>query len=381
MLDSNLTQDDIRVHNVTAESIRPSLLRLDSLQAARGVAAILVVFFHCNLVLSFPDTYGRAPLAGAFAFGNCGVTFFFVLSGFLMIRVHKKDIDKPQRVGRYLWRRFTRISPPYWVAFLLAAAVFLVLPRLGYAKRLNGLNAIFEWLLAPFPSITESLISVAWTLHREVLFYLAFAFLILSVRVGLALMGVWAVGILALNSYYGGDLPNHLGFYFDIRNLGFILGQLCGYFVSLRLGGCASARFCCIFGVVLFLGTGVTVDVTAAMWQSERPIVLLVTTLGYLLGASFSIIGFTRLEETVSMRVPAWLVWLGSASYSVYLIHMMVIKGLEKAIAVTRVSSMVPLNLMFLLLATTSIAVAFTFHVLVENPLVSCFSRFSPRSR
>ena len=54
---------------------------------------------------------GNIGSAHLFAFGNAGVDFFFVLSGFIIYYVHHSDINQPNRVGRYLFRRFTLHLP------------------------------------------------------------------------------------------------------------------------------------------------------------------------------------------------------------------------------------------------------------------------------
>ena len=89
--------------------------RLDGVQAARGAAALLVVLYHCGRMLSLPQYVGRIPLGNVFEFGHAGVDFFFVLSGFIIMHVHRGDLGRPGRFGRYAWRRATRIVPMYWV--------------------------------------------------------------------------------------------------------------------------------------------------------------------------------------------------------------------------------------------------------------------------
>ena len=44
-----------------------------------------------------------------------GVNFFFVPSGFIIFFAHAKDVGRPARIGTYLWRRFARVYPTYWV--------------------------------------------------------------------------------------------------------------------------------------------------------------------------------------------------------------------------------------------------------------------------
>jgi peptidoglycan/LPS O-acetylase OafA/YrhL len=84
---------------------------LDAIQFARAVAAILVVLYHANRMLVL--YIGQSTLGAQFVFGESGVDFFFVLSGFIIFYVHGDDLGRPDRLGRYLWRRFSRIYPIY----------------------------------------------------------------------------------------------------------------------------------------------------------------------------------------------------------------------------------------------------------------------------
>ncbi len=50
--------------------------QLLGIQAARGIAALLVVLSHCEHMLALPQYVGHFPLGGMFRFGHAGVDFF-----------------------------------------------------------------------------------------------------------------------------------------------------------------------------------------------------------------------------------------------------------------------------------------------------------------
>ena len=89
------------------------LVRLLSVEAARGAAAVLVLLVHSSAMLAAPKYFGEMPFYGLFKFGHAGVDFFFVLSGFIIFHVHRTDLGNPARLGKYLARRFVRIFPTY----------------------------------------------------------------------------------------------------------------------------------------------------------------------------------------------------------------------------------------------------------------------------
>ncbi|QCI79312.1 acyltransferase [Hankyongella ginsenosidimutans] len=77
-----------------------------------------------------PEQYsGRPAFDDLFSKGFVGVDFFFVLSGFIICFVHYKDMSRPDRLPRYAWRRLTRVLPTYWVVFVAALAMNLLLQR------------------------------------------------------------------------------------------------------------------------------------------------------------------------------------------------------------------------------------------------------------
>ena len=88
--------------------------KMVSLEAARALAAIVVVLLHAANLMNVPHFSGKVGMDGIFDFGYVGVDFFFVLSGFIITYVHFGDIGKPLTIARYLWRRFSRIYPIYW---------------------------------------------------------------------------------------------------------------------------------------------------------------------------------------------------------------------------------------------------------------------------
>src|SRR5438105_10339285 len=87
---------------------------ITSLQTGRAVAAWMVVLYHASGSIFTKYFVGERPVGRVFDFGYAGVDFFFVLSGFIMLHVHRDDLGRPKRLGRYLWKRCTRIYLPYW---------------------------------------------------------------------------------------------------------------------------------------------------------------------------------------------------------------------------------------------------------------------------
>ena len=94
----------------------------------RLALAVLVIFSH-----SFPlGGFGLDSLAvftgGRYAIGSLSVALFFVLSGFLICR----SASTSRSIPRFLWHRFLRIFPGYWVCLLVCA--FVLAPLMAFAE-------------------------------------------------------------------------------------------------------------------------------------------------------------------------------------------------------------------------------------------------------
>src|SRR5688500_18035384 len=87
--------------------------RLDSLTGLRWFAALAVFLAHVSTLLPLPEP------CDVFGLGSSGITFFFVLSGFVLTWTFTAG-DRP---GAFYGRRFARI----WPLLVIAVLVPLVL--------------------------------------------------------------------------------------------------------------------------------------------------------------------------------------------------------------------------------------------------------------
>ena len=174
-------------------SERTSAGRLGSIEACRGIAAAAVVLYHAARHLN--KIYGLPSLTAVFQFGHAGVDLFFVISGFIILYVHYRDINSPARLRHYVGRRFTRVMPTYWVALALT-----VLLAAGGHAGLPSLSDLI-WSVSLAPSDHQLLLGIAWTLRYEIIFYALFCILIVNRIAGLVTMSVWLAAIIFVASW------------------------------------------------------------------------------------------------------------------------------------------------------------------------------------
>lgn len=105
--------------------------RIPSLDSLRAVAIMMVIAQH----LSSGHTIAMLDYLWRFQFGDLGVRIFFVISGFLITSLLRKEFRKNGRIdlSRFYLRRALRIFPAYYtfLAILALSALALQFSRLA----------------------------------------------------------------------------------------------------------------------------------------------------------------------------------------------------------------------------------------------------------
>jgi peptidoglycan/LPS O-acetylase OafA/YrhL len=154
--------------------------RLDAITGLRWWAAFAVFAHHIQNLVPLP-----APLAAVAGFGHLGVTFFFVLSGFVLTWSWRESVDK----RTFWWRRFSRIYPLTFVTLLVAIPVFYSFspdPAQPWVKPVDvGILVLCVFLLQGWwrdPTILFAGNPAAWTLTVEAFFYAMHPFVTLGLK-------------------------------------------------------------------------------------------------------------------------------------------------------------------------------------------------------
>lgn len=343
--------------------------QLLSLQWGRAIASLLVLCFHTGHAIAADKYFGIAEFKYPFKYGHAGVHYFFVLSGFLIISIHWKDLNKPSQLWRYLYKRAVRIYPPYWVIFVGVACFALLIPSSRYAipsdPRILGL----AMLLIPLDAESVGgsgapVLGVAWTLQYEVLFYALVAMAIGGWRlVMIALIGAATLAY-ATPSYFEFLVEFILSHWMMLFALG-VLGAIgCIKFDIPRPG------FVAVVGGILFAAT------CASEVVLGRRSIGLIGDACYGIGSLLIICGTVKLEQAAHRfpKLPR-LTYLGEASYSLYLIHYPLISVLCKIATLVLPINVWTALLAFLVINTACIVIAIAFHRFVEAPLLARLSK------
>lgn len=211
-----LPEDDNPVPAAVTGLAAASGARLRSVDTLRAIAALMVVVSH----LPLRQTGEALPirlLKPMQAVGHTGVGLFLVISGFsIHLRWARTPEDRRRLSARRFWkRRFVRLYPTYYVAALLTILVLILA---------DGFSATFStrvpWVVAPgyVPGVAQVLgqvliiganvvplafVGVAWSLALEEQIYAGYVILIKTVKdlrplkvlwIALGVSMVWRVG-------------------------------------------------------------------------------------------------------------------------------------------------------------------------------------------
>ncbi len=270
---------------------RPRLTELDAL---RGLGALAVMVFHYTT--RFHELFPAAPhVPFGFIGGNYRVLLFFAISGFAIFFT----LDKVGTAADFAVNRFARLYPAYWVAMLLTLAV----EALGHVTRLQ-----VPWyaVLANF-SMLEGFVFLPavdgayWTLTVEIAFYASMLLLWKAGgvrRLERALL-IWLALKWLLAAWP--DMPERIVMLLVLRYIPFFaIGMLFYRVWSGQRQWRQQRPF--LAAALLTIGVLETVDLLIA------GLLLTLCFMALLDGK----LAFLRLRP---------LLWLGSISYSLYLVH------------------------------------------------------------
>lgn len=327
--------------------------QLATLTSLRAVAAGLVFVHH---LYPFTDgTLGRL-WRHVGAQGVTGVSFFFVLSGFVLAYSARAD-DTPARFYR---RRFARIGPSYLLLTLIALpiAVYVTGSATAVWQGLPSFTFLQSWV--PTASIHYGANSVGWSLSDEAFFYALFPFIVvpiarLSARAQLLVVASAAGVLLVLEGVLqpSGDTTADWAVYVlpAVRLVEFMAGIACCHL--LRSGRRAPLPLwsAALVAAGVYLVTGFL----PTAWQTGGTMVIPYALLIW--AAADSDLHAVRrglLHRPVLVRLGQW-------SFAFYLVHNLIIEVLVRAVGTSRELILVAL--------AGSLAAAWLLYTRVEHPL------------
>lgn len=348
-----------------------------TVQYLRGLGALIVVLYHSASQLQRYQPSLIWPEWGAVA-----IDAFFVISGFVMWHMIAM---KPISFGDYWRKRIARSIPIYWAVTAFVVAIMLIAPQLLSTSRLDWMHVLDSFFLIPslHPVLHTQFAPVVipgWTFEYEIAFYaLLSVCLFVPLRFRAASLIVPIVALAALPALMKSD-----SIYFDFYTQPLIIQFASGVFL----------------GWLLWKGAKLSPKLALAMMIAGAAIVpflpepshvvpelgayhfMLARTLWYIVPAFCIVGGAVFFEMSTSLKPWKLPTLIGNASYSIYLIHPLVLPVVTKIWHMAGLAAAPGWNIGFLAITMTgSVAVGIGCHLWVEMPLVRLANRLSSNKK
>ena len=348
---------------------------LGALTSVRALFALMVLYHHFvgDHALTMPNWTVNV--------GNIAVSWFFVLSGFILA-YHFRTLRGGEATFKYIVSRFWRLFPVHAVTILASVVLFggsgLALIRAHPAALPASLTLTHAW--PAIPAASQVFNVPAWSISVEWFFYLLFPLLIARGWVVRALLAVAAFAIAATWAHTLGCFAGRANFealgdsyhttcyqlflYWPPARLWeFTLGMaLCGLSSRIR-----AWRGCELVQVILTaLAIGAFLDrseligwISFGVYSAFFGAWIITTLVGAALILALSLRG--PIDRALSF--PA-LVFLGDVSFSVYMTHMLVLRFA----ATHQIGYTQPIPVQFAGICAVTIAISIGLFLYIERP-------------
>ena len=349
-----------------------------SLQALRAIAALAVVVFHVSLTLP-PGAAFDVVKQWCF-FGFVGVDIFFVLSGYVVTR-SALLIGSGSDARQFVLRRLGRVYGGYWPVLALGALLVLA--------GVPALNLQGDWLSSVFlatPWIDRNVLPVAYTLTYELWFYGLTTIALFAIQrsdrrrqavlVAIAGLLVWQAILMLWD--FAAWRANRVPLTFVLSGLN--LEYLAGAFVAMIEPAwlLAHRRRIRLLGLLLLVAGSVALVIG---WQWTGWTVVRAAICGAI-GLGGLLLALSRPPQGADGGAQALLPRIGDASFSLYLMHSLVLELvlvgstlLLDSFEGARRAMIAPIALVL------AVLVALNWYRYVERPLYHAWCRWLTRMR
>jgi peptidoglycan/LPS O-acetylase OafA/YrhL len=325
-----------------------------SIQILRALAALLVLCMH-ELYMAFPQQAAAsqptiATLWQLKSFGGIGVQIFFVVSGFIMAFLADKDQGRPFKA--FMLDRVTRLVPLYW----LTTCFWLL-----YANKWDLVTVVKSFLFIPVAGYFP-VNGVGWTLVMEAFFYVVFGLIVIRFKLSAGWVAA-AFGVLgSLSMAY----PDNIAFAFYSDPIVWCFVSGIAIFHIHRLAIVVRMRYAFLFAGLVGMAYAGYWFIPPHAWGKEAFVPWGAPSALLVLGC----VAIEAKDGIPDIAPVRWLTEIGNASYSLYMIHVIVIGLINRLIlrAATKAGWTTP-NFLLVVYMTTAVVLALIAYRIIEKPL------------
>ncbi|KQX51988.1 MULTISPECIES: acyltransferase family protein [unclassified Paenibacillus] len=295
------------------------------LTSFRFIAALMVFLYHVGIWKAYQTGY-------------IGVSFFFILSGFILCINYREKLGKLDfhQIKTFYIARFAKIYPTHLLTFLLAVPFYFLIP-LKHSTILYVLQAFTNILLVHsfLPVGNFSFNGPSWSISDEFFFYAIFPFMIILIikyfgsgrKKILSICFLWLIMLVVaiLFSYNKSDaINNWLFFVFPVtRAFDFLVGITLGL-LFLEIKEIINLKFTKLTFTILEISS--IILLLLSIYFSTSLIQNLRYDLFFTPFLSLLIFTFAFQKGIISDLLSNKIfVYLGEISFSFYMIHNLVL--------------------------------------------------------
>lgn len=357
--------------------------RLDWLDGLRAYAIAGVVAVHAS-VLAFQKqaTWTDGLTFTVTGLGRYGVQLFFVISAMTAYYTLGRHRPSARGFGAWLTKRYLRIAPLYYLAIPLYFGVLqgmnwgrmhagrAPLPVFGARDALFNVLLIHSWTVHG----NNNVVPGGWSIGVEVMFYVLapLCFLIYRRHAVVCLLSYAAIAVLCLWGTHvraGGPVENgsFLYYWFPAQFPAILCGlALCRLTDRWMYTHAPAPRRAVLLAAMLLLPLAAVTYVCGIGGNSHN---LLTPTLAALVSCCLVVLARGPWQRAFANN---WAVWLGRISYSMYIVHFVVLEAITAMEARTHLLARLPEKTAWLLVFATVLAVssgiAMLTKRLIEDP-------------
>lgn len=333
---------------------------LNLIQLSRALVPLFVILLHAKAFMNVHFHYDFLNLSEVSRSG--GVYYFFALSGFMIYYIYRKEFGNQRIVKKYLYSRFIRIYPIYWILTLCIIPIYFILPSLGSGEERSMGKIITSFLLLPYRS--WPILSVAWSLVHTIFFYILFSLYFFKNKlISVVVPFIWIIISCAFSLNLLSSSNYLISFLFNFNNLIFILGATCAFLVTrIKINSYLSVFFL-IIGILGFPMSWINTQLMLINIDLQ-----LLTTLSSIL----LIIGLSSIDLQKEIKLPRFAKFIGDASFSIYLTHYTCMSAISMLLSSTPLV-LIPNFIKALLLIILSIICGCLVYLFLEKPIYRKF--------
>ncbi len=334
----NLSQNNLHIPRLESPAVIPK--QLDALTSLRFFACAAIIFLHSAwffLDIEFMKNWQLDE----------GVTFFFVLSGFILTYVYS-DLRGGHNIKQFLANRFGRMVPSHILLTFLTLAI-LPCSCATVGSFLANIFLVQSWI--PRREYYFGLNAVSWSICAEIFFSVAFVMLIRPWKggwIGKITLAFLITALACICAQLCMSSGNHSFFKFDeeyllkinplVRTFDFVLGMATAIlwmrFQHLIKLSARTVTFIeiILIAIILFETTQITTLIEKFFPALKHyPAVIYCMTHGGcspIFALAIFIMAMQKGYIAKALTNPI-LVWLGEISFSMYMIHFILIQCLS----------------------------------------------------